>query len=73
MVVVDDPWGRKLSELYSLEYHGTIWILEKLHALEFLTASMVRQHLSQLKEQRIRFPLRAANELLRRLGEKELP
>jgi predicted nucleic acid-binding protein len=36
MVIVDDPWGRKLAEQYSIEYHGTIWVLERLQALGLL-------------------------------------
>lgn len=70
-VLVDDPWGRELAERYSLECHGTIWVLERLHALGLLTPSRVRQHLRQLEEHGIRFPREAANQLLQRLGEQE--
>ena len=33
MVLVDDRWGRKLAQQYSLEFHGTLWLLERLHEL----------------------------------------
>ena len=69
VVVVDDPWGRRLAESFSLEFHGTLWILERLHALELLPAAAVRQCLLRFKEARIRFPLREANRLLARIHE----
>jgi predicted nucleic acid-binding protein len=72
MVIVDDPWGRKLAEQYSLEYHGTIWVLERLQALGLLTSGRLRMHLQHLKARRIRFPVSAANALLQRLGEEML-
>jgi predicted nucleic acid-binding protein len=72
IVIVDDRWGRRLSESYSLEHHGTIWILERLHALGLLTAPGVRKHLLELIRRRIHLSLQAANELLHRLGEEHL-
>ncbi|HYM13423.1 MAG TPA: hypothetical protein VEU62_21975 [Bryobacterales bacterium] len=72
MAVIDDPWGRKLAGRYSLECHGTLWVLERSHALHLLTPPVVRQHLRQLKDHRIHFPVPAANQLLRRLGEPEI-
>jgi predicted nucleic acid-binding protein len=70
VVVVDDPWGRELAERHRLDYHGTIWILERLCELELLAPVGVRQHLAKLRELGIRFPPQAANDLLERLGEQ---
>ncbi len=70
MVVVDESSGRKLAASYQLEYHGTIWILERLCELALLTPATVRRHLARLKERDIRLPWKAANELLERLGER---
>ena len=72
MVIVDDAWGRKLAEQYSIEYHGTIWVLERLQALGLLTSGGLRMHLQHVKAHRIRFPAPAANALLQRLGEEKL-
>lgn len=72
IVIVDDPFGRRLAERHSLEYHGTIWVLERLQLLDLLTPGMLRHCLERLKYRRIRFPVGAANELLQRLGEEKL-
>ncbi len=69
MVVVDDRWGRKLAERHRLDYHGTIWILERLCELRLLVPATVRQHLVKLRQRGAWFPLREANNLLKRLGE----
>lgn len=71
-VIIDDRRGRKLAEQYALKYHGTIWILEQLHLLNLISAHTLRQYLKQLRSQRIRFPLQAADELLQRLGQEPL-
>ncbi len=71
-VIVDDPFGRRLAKQYSLEYHGTIWVLERLQLLGLLTPGELRRHLEELKYRRIRFPKKAADELLQRLGEQRL-
>lgn len=70
MVVIDEIWGRKLAERHRLDYHGTIWILDRLCELRLLAPATVRQHLAKLRELGIRFPLQAANDLLDRLGEQ---
>ena len=70
--VVDDPWGRELAERYRLEYHGTIWILERLCGLELLARANLRRHLQQLIKRGIFLPLDAVNELLHRFGEKPI-
>ncbi len=69
MVVVDEKWGRKLAERHRLDYHGTIWVHERLCELKLLAPATVRLNLMKLRELGIRFPLQAANNLLERLGE----
>jgi predicted nucleic acid-binding protein len=73
MAVIDESWGRKLAQRHSLECHGTIWILEQLHALGFRTAQETRRDFQSLRQRRIRFPLRIANELLVKIGEQPIP
>jgi predicted nucleic acid-binding protein len=72
MVVVDEDWGRKLAKRHRLDYHGTIWILERLSELRLLAPATVREHLVKLRERRVWFPLQAANDLLERLGEQPI-
>lgn len=72
MVVVDEDWGRKLAKGHRLDYHGTIWVLERLCDLKLLAPATVRQDLVRLRELGIRFPLRSANDLLERLGEQPI-
>jgi predicted nucleic acid-binding protein len=72
MAVIDEPWGRQLAQRHALECHGTIWILEQLHALGLKAAREVRGDLQNLRTRRIRFPLQAANELLVRIGEQPI-
>jgi len=72
MVVMDDPWGRKLARRHALDCHGTLWVLERLHALDLLSSSDVREHLRRITDQGIRLPRTTVNQLLRRLGESEL-
>lgn len=28
-VIVDDPWGRDLAARDDLDYHGTVWVLQR--------------------------------------------
>ena len=72
MVVIDETWGRKLAERHRLDYHGTIWVLERLCDLKLLAPASVRQHLAELRVRGIRLPWRAANNLLERLGEQPI-
>lgn len=72
MVVVDDPLGRQLAESFGLETHGTLWILEQLHRLEYLNSSVLREHLVTLRLNKIRLPHVAMNELLRSIGERPI-
>jgi predicted nucleic acid-binding protein len=72
MVIIDDRRGRKLAEQYSLKCHGTMWILERLQLLGLFKQRTLRQHLEQLRFLKIRFPVKAANELLQRHGQDPL-
>jgi hypothetical protein len=31
--IMDDPWGRELAVRDDLEFHGTLWVLERLRSL----------------------------------------
>ena len=70
--VIDEPWGRRLARSHSLECHGTIWILEQLHALGLKESHDLRRNFQDLRRRGIRFPIRAANDLLRRIGEQPI-
>lgn len=70
VVVVDDPWGRELAARYRLDYHGTLWILERLCELQLLLPAVLREHLLTLQARGRYFPLDAANNLLERLGQQ---
>ena len=72
VVVMDDRWGRNLAERFLLECHGTLWVLERLHGLGLLSAQSVRRSLLTFKKEGIRFPLREANDLLKRIHEQLL-
>lgn len=69
MIIVDETRGRQLARGYGLEVHGTIWILDRLHDLGVLAAPDVRSRLMMLRGRGVRFPVEAADELLRRLGQ----
>lgn len=51
-VIVDDPWGRRLAERYSLEFHGEFWILQRFHELGLLPADDLRESVELLKAAR---------------------
>jgi predicted nucleic acid-binding protein len=70
VAVVDDPWGRELAARFRLDYHGTLWILERLCELRLLFPAVLREHLLTLRARGRRFPLDAANGLLERVGEQ---
>jgi len=71
-VIVDDPWGRELADRSRLEYHGTLWVLGRLHELELLSAPVLREGLVKLWQHGIRLPRAAANGLLIQIGEAPL-
>jgi predicted nucleic acid-binding protein len=72
-VIVDDRWGRKLAASFDLEFHGTLWILQRFQELELITSTDLRRHLLRLRELRIRLPWTQVETLLSKLGEERLP
>ena len=72
MAVIDERWGRGLAERFSLECHGTIWILEQLHALGIKESHDLRRNFQDLLRRGIRFPIKVANDLLKRIGEQPI-
>jgi predicted nucleic acid-binding protein len=71
-VIVDDPWGRKLAEQYSLDRHGTVWVLERFYNLGLISGSTLRSDFAALLHRGIRLPRKAINELLERIGQVPL-
>jgi predicted nucleic acid-binding protein len=70
-VIVDDPWGRKLAAQYDLEFHGALWVLQRLNELDLLATSL-RDCFASLRLRRIRLPWREVNALLSRVGQQPL-
>ncbi|MGA2880634.1 MAG: hypothetical protein ABSG13_16935 [Bryobacteraceae bacterium] len=40
-MIVDDPWGRELAAHDDLEFHGTLWVLQRFHEVELLSSTAV--------------------------------
>jgi len=72
MVIVDDPWGRKLAARHGLDRHGTIWILERFFRLGLISASHLRDSFVRLLDRGIRLPRPAVDRLLVDIGEPPL-
>jgi predicted nucleic acid-binding protein len=72
MVIVDDRWGRELAASYRLDYHSTIWLLERLHGLELVSSSALRSNLMSLRQKGIWLPWDEVNALLIRIGEQTI-
>jgi len=72
MVIVDDPWGRDLAHRYSLEFHGTVWILQRFLELELVAPAALREGLVRLLRRGIRLPKDAIDSLLTSSGEAGL-
>jgi predicted nucleic acid-binding protein len=71
-VIVDDPGGRKLAERHALEFHGTLWVLQRFQELDLLTSAALRVAFFALRARGIRLPWDDVNTLLSRLGELPL-
>lgn len=71
-VVVDDPWGRELALRSDLEFHGTLWVLERFHDLGLISAIRLRDCFQSLLNRGIRFPRDAVNALLESVGQPSL-
>jgi predicted nucleic acid-binding protein len=39
-VIVDDPWGRDLAARADLDFHGTVWVLQRFHELGLLSSTL---------------------------------
>ncbi len=72
MVVVDDPWGRKLAESFGRDFHGTFWILKRLFELGLFSSAACRTHFAELFHRGIRLPKTSVNEFLIEIGEMPL-
>lgn len=71
-VIVDDPWGGDLAERDDLEFHGTLWVLQRFHELELLTSTALRNCFASLQRSGDRLPWKIVNELLVRIGQEPL-
>lgn len=73
MVVVDDPWGRKLAERYGCDCHGTVWVLRRFFDLGLTSAEATRIHFAELLARGTRLPWKDVNEFLVEIGVAPLP
>jgi len=71
-IIIDDPWGRKLAEKFSLQFGGTIWILRRLHGVGLLSAPDVRSGFETLLQRSFRLPREAINALLKEIGQEPI-
>jgi predicted nucleic acid-binding protein len=70
-VIVDDPWGRDLATRADLEFHGTVWVLQRFHQLGLLSSTL-GDCFGALRDRGIRLPWDTVNELLMSIGEEPL-
>ena len=71
-VIVDDAWGRELAARNDLEFHGTLWILQRFQELNLLSANALRDCFVSLRRRGIRLPWETVNELLVQIGQQPL-
>jgi predicted nucleic acid-binding protein len=71
-VIVDDPWGRELAARDDLEFHGTLWVLQRFHELELLTSTSLRTCFASLHLRGTRLPWETVNTLLLEIGQQPL-
>jgi predicted nucleic acid-binding protein len=72
VVIVDDPWGRALAAGYDLEFHGTLWVLQRFHELDLLSSAALRDCFVSLRLRGVRLPWKIVNDLLFRIGQPPL-
>jgi predicted nucleic acid-binding protein len=70
IVIVDDPWGRELAERDDLEFHGTLWVLQRFHELDLLTSVALRGCFLSLRLRGTRLPWEPVNAPLSRIGQQ---
>lgn len=71
-MIVDDPWGRKLAARDDLEFHGTVWVLQRFYELGLLTAIALWSAFESLRQQGTRLPWEIVNAFLREIGQEPL-
>jgi predicted nucleic acid-binding protein len=71
-VIVDDPWGRELAARDDLEFHGTLWVLQRFHELALLSSTTLRDCFVSLHRRGIRMPWEIVNALLTQIGQEPL-
>ena len=73
MVVVDDPWDRKLAQRFGRDFHGTFWVLKRFFELGLISPGACRTHFAELFQYGIRLPKAVVNEFLVEIGEAPIP
>jgi len=71
-VIVDDRWGRTLAERYGLDFHGTVWVLQRFYDLGLMSAAALRADFKALRDRGTRLPWDTVNALLAEIGEQPL-
>jgi predicted nucleic acid-binding protein len=71
-VIVDDSWGRELATRDDLEFHGTLWVLQRFHELHLISSTALRDCFLSLPGRGIRLPWEIVNELLVQIGQQPL-
>ena len=71
-VIVDDPWGRDLAARDDLDFHGTIWVLQRFHELELISSTALRDGFASLRRRGTRLPWDTVSALLVEIGEQPL-
>jgi predicted nucleic acid-binding protein len=70
-VIVDDPWGRDLAARAALDFHGTMWVLQRFHQLGLLSSTL-GECFAVLRDRGMRLPWAMVNQLLVSIGEEPL-
>ena len=70
-VIVDDPWGRDLASRADLEFHGTVWVLQRFYQLGLLSSTL-GDCFAVLRDRGVRLPWETVNELLVSIREEPL-
>jgi predicted nucleic acid-binding protein len=71
-VIVDDPWGRDLAARDDLDFHGTVWVLQRFYELELISSSVFRASFAALRDRGTRLPWDVVDSLLKQIGETPL-
>lgn len=71
-VIVDDAEGRELAARNRLEFHGSLWVLQRFHAVGLLSETTVRSCFVSLREHQRWLPWKEVNEFLVKIGQPAL-